>query len=155
MDLEVFEGAETVEEAIAAAKQARMCRFLLYVDLQTDGKRLSLLSHYSPDEQHKYNNQINQAMNARGGFPEYLARRIEEVLGLPFGWLDQPYPISELRASRARAVRLLRRIEARGAAAATAVGKRRLEQIRDATKGERGVSKDLYEKVMKKLKLAK
>lgn len=155
MDLEVFEGAETVEQAVAAAKRARMLRFQLFADMQSGGNRRALLAHHDDKAQHKYANQINQAINGKGGFPEHMARRAEEAVGLPFGWLDQPFPVNELRASRARAKRLLMRIVMLGDEAKQAVGPRTMDMIYGGISGERGVSRDLYAKVLKKLKLSK
>lgn len=153
MNLEVFEAAETVEEAVDAAKRARMIRFLLYVDLRGGGSRRSLLAHHEAGVRHNYSNQISQAMSARGGFPEHMARVTEEAIGLPFGWLDQPYPASELRASIARAKRLMRRIKTRPLTAEAAIGPRRMERIRGGVEGTRGVTKELYQEALKAMRL--
>lgn len=99
-------------------------------------------------------NQITQATQAKGGFPEYLARKVEEAAGLPFGYLDQPYPYPELRASLVRARRLYRMIEARGREAVSIVGMRKTEQIKQACEGLRGVSEGLYVDSVKSLKKA-
>ncbi len=155
MDLEVFEGCETVEEAVSAAKRARMVRFMLYVDLHANGNRRGILEGHDNKAKNKYANQINQAINGKGGFPEHMAKTVEEAVGLPFGWLDQPYPANELRASMARARRLLNRIEARDEAIRKLIGPKSMNMITGAAAGERGVSLDLYKRVLKQLKSSK
>lgn len=152
MNLEVFEGASTAREAVDAGKRARQQRFSLYSDLHSPRGMRALLAHLPEAECHAMANQITQAMQAKGGFPEFLARKVEEATGLPFGYLDQPYPYSELRASLYRAKRLKRIADARGEAAPGAVGKRNFEQLEQACLGLRGVSEAFYQKTMGKLK---
>ncbi len=152
MNLEVFEGAETAREAVDAAKRARQQRFNLYKDLHSPKGMRALLAHLPEAEGDALSNQITQAAQAKGGFPEYLARKVEEAAQLPFGYLDQPYPYPELRASLARARRLKRMADARGAAAEAGIGKRKFEQLEQACIGQRGVSEAFYEKAMKALR---
>lgn len=152
MNLEVFEGATTAREAVDAGKRARQQRFNLYTDLHSPKGVRALLAHLPDADCHALANQITQAMQAKGGFPEYLARKIEEATGLPFGYLDQPYPYPQLRASLCRAQRLKRMADLRGFAAAGAVGKRNFEQLEQACRGLRGVSETFYEKTRAKLK---
>ena len=154
MNLEVFEGAETAREAVEAGKRARQQRFNLYKDLHSPKGMLALLAHMPNSEGVALANQITQATQAKGGFPEYLARKVEEAAGLPFGYLDQPYPYPELRASLVRARRLYRMIEARGSEAVSVVGIRKTEQIKLACEGLRGVSEGLYLDAVKSLKKA-
>ncbi|MDF2792268.1 MAG: hypothetical protein K0S85_21 [Pseudomonas orientalis] len=152
MNLEVFEGASTAREAVDAGKRARQQRFSLYSDLHSPRGIRALFTHLPDAECHALANQITQAMQDRGGFPEFLARKVEEAAGLPFGYLDQPYPYPELRASLARAKRLKRMADVRGGAAAVAVGKRNFEQLEQACFGLRGVSETFYQKARLKLK---
>lgn len=154
MNLEVFEGAETAREAVDAGKRARQQRFNLYKDLHSPKGMRALLAHLPKAEGDALSNQITQATQAKGGLPEYLARKVEEATGLPFGYLDQPYPYPELRASLVRARRLFRMIEARGSEAVTVVGMRKTEQIKLACAGLRGVSEALYVDAVKSLKKA-
>lgn len=152
MNLEVFEGATTAREAVDAGKRSRQQRFSLYSDLRSPKGMRALFSHLSQEECHGLANQITQAMQAKGGFPEYLSRKIEEAVGLPFGFLDQPYPYEQLRASMARAKRLKRMADSRGEAAVVAVGKRNFAQLEQACLGLRGVSEAFYERALKELK---
>ena len=78
MNLEVFEGASTAREAVDAAKRSRQQRFNLYTDLHSPKGLRALLSHLPEAECHGLANQITQAVQAKGGFPEYLARKVEE-----------------------------------------------------------------------------
>lgn len=151
MDLEVFKDAKTVDEAFAAAKRARAQCFQTYVDLHTTSGRSELLAPHGPEAAHSYANQINQALNSRGGFPEFMARKIEEVIGVPYGFFDQPYPAPELWLSEARAKRLMRKINSRGDAGREAIGKRNLEQVEQACLGKRGVSEDFYRRMVDRL----
>lgn len=143
MNIEIFEGCQTVEEAVTAAQAARRQRFILYVDLRYDGVRIKALSAYSEQEQVKFANQMSVAVNARGGIPERLSRRLEDVLGLPFGWFDQDYPERELRCSIARGVRLARKLRTRDLSPEFKKAGRQ-EIISGAPTGERGLSKALY-----------
>lgn len=152
MNLEVFEGASTAREAVDAGKRARQQRFNLYTDLHSPKGMRALLAHLPDAECHALANQITQAMQAKGGFPEYLARKVEEATGLPFGYLDQPYPYPQLRASLIRARRLKRMADARGETARTVIGKRNFEQLEQACLGLRGVSEAFYKKTLAKLK---
>ncbi|WP_085618779.1 MULTISPECIES: hypothetical protein [unclassified Pseudomonas] len=152
MNLEVFEGAETAREAVDASKRARYQRFNLYKDLHSPKGMRALLAHLPQAEGEALSNQIIQASQAKGGFPEYLARRVEEASGLPYGYLEQPYPYPELRASLVRARRLMRYAKPRGDAAVVAIGKRKFEQLELACEGQRGVSAAFYEKAMKSLR---
>ncbi|MFJ3487171.1 hypothetical protein ACIPL1_27695 [Pseudomonas sp. NPDC090202] len=152
MNLEVFEGATTAREAVDAGKQARQQRFNLYTDLHSPRGVRAMMVHLPEEERHKIANQIVQAQQSKGGFPEYLARKVEESVGLPFGFLDQPYPYEQLRASMLRAKRLMRFSDARGEGAPEAIGKRNFEQLQQATEGLRGVSLAFYEKTSAKLK---
>lgn len=152
MNLEVYEGATTAKEAVDAGKQARLQRFKLYTDLHSTQGVRAMMVEMSPDESKALNNQLLQAQSANGGFPDYLARRIEESIGLPYGFLDQPYPPAQLRASIARAKRLQRMVEARGPEAVAKVGQRNCERLEQACTGMRGVSAVFYEKACKKLK---
>lgn len=152
MNLEVFEGASTAKEAVDAGKRARQQRFSLYADLHSPKGIRALFTHLPETECHSLANQITQAMQDRGGFPEFLAHKVEEAAGLPFGYLDQPYPYPELRASLYRAKRLKRMADARGEAAVEAVGKRNYAQLEQACLGLRGVSEAFYEKALAKLK---
>lgn len=155
MNLEVFEGATTAREAVDAGKQARQQRFNLYTDLHSPRGVRAMMGHLPEEERHKVANQIVQAQQSKGGFPEYLARKVEESVELPFGFLDQPYPYDELRASMVRAKRLRRMADDRGEAGATAVGKRNYEQLILACEGLRGVSQGHYEKMSSRLKKLK
>ncbi|QLG96731.1 hypothetical protein HZF02_32965 (plasmid) [Pseudomonas yamanorum] len=152
MNLEVFEGAVTAKDAVDAGKRARQQRFNLYTDLHSPKGLRSLFAHLPHEKCLVICNQITQAMQAKGGFPEFLARKVEEAAGLPFGYLDQPYPYPQLRASVTRARRLKRMADARGEAAVTAIGKRNFEQLNLACSGFRGVSEEFYLKARKKLK---
>jgi hypothetical protein len=152
MNLEVFEGASTAKEAVSAGKRARQQRFSLYADLHSPKGVRGLLKHLPDAECHALANQITQAMQDRGGFPEFLARKVEEAAGLPFGYLDQPYPYPELRASLCRARRLKRMADGRGPGVVVAVGKRNFEQLEQACAGLRGVSEAFYQKAIGKLK---
>lgn len=153
MDLEVFKGATSVDEAFAAAKRARAKCFRIYVDLHTTSGHKELLAKHGEAAAHSYANQINQAITSRGGFPEHMARKVEEVIGVPYGFFEQPYPPHELWASMARAKRIMARVISRGEEGRKAVGMRNLEQVEQACKGERGVSEAMYRRLM--LKLAK
>ena len=157
MNLEVFESCETVEEAVAAAKWARFVRFQIFVDLNAEGNRRALLAGHEEQKKHNYANQINNAINSKGGFAEHMARRTEEAVGLPFGWLDQAYPRAEVRASRVRAKRILLRMRLAGLDPASEetrklFGMKPQEMILGAPNGERGVSRELYESALKILK---
>jgi len=152
MNLEVYEGATTAKEAVDAGKRARQQRFSLYTDLHSPKGVRSLFAHLPHEKCLALANQITQAMQAKGGFPEFLARKVEEAAGLPFGYLDQPYPYPQLRASLSRARRLKRMADGRGDAAVEAIGRRNFEQLEQACYGFRGVSEEFYEKARKKLK---
>lgn len=152
MNLEVFEGATTAREAVDAAKSARQLRFHLYTDLHSPKGVRALFSHLPEEVCHSLANQVVQATQAKGGFPEYLSRKIEEAAMLPFGFLDQPYPGQQLRASLARAHRLMRMVEARGIETGPVLGKRNFEQLEKACAGERAVSEDFYRTARNKLK---
>ena len=143
MNIEIFEGCQTVEEAVDAAQAARRHRFILYVDLRYDGVRIRALSAYSEQDQVKFANQMSVAVNARSGIPERLSRRLEDVLGLPFGWFDQDYPERELRCSIARGVRLARKLRTRDLSPKFKTASN-MEIISGAPTGERGLSKGLY-----------
>lgn len=151
MNLEVFEGAESAKEAVDAGKRARQQRFNLYTDLHSPKGMRALFSHMTPEECHGFANQITQAQGAKGGFPEYLSRKIEEEIGLPYGYLDQPYPAEQLRASIARAKRLKRMADARGDGVVEVIGRRNYEQLVQACEGLRGVSETFYVKAWTKL----
>lgn len=152
MNLEVFERASTAREAVDAAKRARQQRFNLYSDLHSPRGMRALFAHLPEAECLALANQITQAQADKGGFPEYLARKVEEATGLPFGYLDQPYPYPELRASLTRARRLKKMADARGDASAAAIGMRNFERLNMACVGLRGVSETFYEKARKSLK---
>jgi len=149
MNIEAFEGCKTVEEAVEVSQQTRRQRFILYVDLRAEGVRADLLRHLPEDEQHKFYNQIGNAINDRAGIPERLCRRLEWIVGLPFGWFDQPFPQNELRASRARAIRLKRKIDTYGLDVRFAQSsKLKIAQSEGAVRGERGISKNLYQQML-------
>lgn len=152
MNLEVYEGATTAKEAVDAGKQARLQRFKLFTDLHSTQGARAMMADLSDDESKAMSNQILRAQSADGGFPDYLARRVEESIGLPYGFLDQPYPSAQLRASIARAKRLKRMVDARGPEAVTKLGQRNCERLEQACTGMRGVSAVFYEKALKKLK---
>lgn len=153
MNPEVFEGCTTVDEACEAAKRERRQRFILYVDLRGDGNRLEMLSHLPEAEARGFANQMSVAINDRDGIPERLARRLEWMLNLPFGWFDQPYPERELRASLMRAKRLTRRLEREYLDKRFArSNKLKIKQIAGAVEGERGVSRELYDLVSAQLR---
>ncbi|MGE8046073.1 hypothetical protein ACQKO6_17955 [Pseudomonas monteilii] len=143
MNIEVFEGCQTVDEAVAAAQAARRLRFILYVDLRYDGVRIRALSAYSEQDQNKFANQMSVAVTARGGIPERLSRRLEDILGLPFGWFDQDYPERELRCSIARGTRLATKLRFYDLAPRFKKASV-MDIISGAPKGERGLSKALY-----------
>jgi len=143
MNIEIFEGCTTVEEAVDAAQAARRHRFILYVDLRYDGVRIKALSAYSETDQVKFANQMSVAVNARSGIPERLSRRLEDVLSLPFGWFDQDYPERELRGSIARGTRLARKLRTHKLSPRFATISV-MEIISGAPSGERGLSKALY-----------
>lgn len=143
MNIEIFEGCQSVEEAVAAAQAARRRRFILYVDLRYDGVRIKALSAYSEQDQVKFANQMSVAVNERGGIPERLSRRLEDILSLPFGWFDQDYPERELRCSIARGTRLARKLRTHNFSAKFKTASK-LEIISGAPTGERGLSKALY-----------
>ncbi|MBD8671658.1 hypothetical protein [Pseudomonas lurida] len=149
MNIEVFEGATTVDEAVAAAQGARRQRLILYVDLKGEGVRLNLLTHLADKERKMFSNQLSVAINDRSGIPERLARRLEQVINLPFGWFDQPFPERELRASIARGVRLRRKLKMYDLDHKfLRSSKLKMQQIQGAPSGERGVSKALYLQVV-------
>jgi hypothetical protein len=143
MNIEIFEGCRTVAEAVDAAQAARRRRFILYVDLRFDGVRIHALRAYSEQEQVKFNNQMSVALNDRSGIPERLSRRLEDILGLPFGFFDQDYPDRELRASIARGKRLAMKLRSHEFSARFRTASK-LEIISGAPTGERGLSKGLY-----------
>lgn len=96
-----------------------------------------------------FSNQISVAINDRDGIPERLARRLEQVVNLPFGWFDQPFPERELRASIARGVRLRRKLKMYDLDKKFArSSKMKMQQIEGAPSGTRGVSKALYLQVV-------
>lgn len=143
MNIEVFEGCQTVDEAVAAAQAARRLRFILYVDLRYDGVRIKALSAYSEQDQNKFASQMSVAVTARGGIPERLSRRLEDILGLPFGWFDQDYPERELRCSIVRGKRLATKLRFYDLAPRFKKASV-MDIISGAPKGERGLSKALY-----------
>lgn len=147
MNIEIFEGCTTVEEAVDAAQAARRHRFVLYVDLRFDGVRIKALSAYSEKDQAKFANQMSVAVNARSGIPERLSRRLEDVLSLPFGWFDQDYPEDELRASIARGTRLATKLRTQKLPARF-LTQSNLEIISGAPSGERGLSEALYSRAV-------
>lgn len=149
MNIEVFEGATTVEEAVHAAQAARRKRLILYVDLKAEGVRINLFLHLPDKERHMFSNQISVAINDRTGMPERLSRRLEQVIGLPFGWFDQPFPERELRASMVRGIRLRRKLNMYDLDPKfVRSSKLKMQQIQGAASGERGVSKALYLQVL-------
>lgn len=143
MNIEIFEGCRTVEEAVDAAQAARRQRFILYVDLRFDGVRIRALSAYSEQDQVKFANQMAVAVNARSGIPERLSRRLEDILGLPFGWFDQDYPERELRCSIARGTRLAMKLRFHDLSPKFKTASK-MAIISGAPSGERGLSKALY-----------
>jgi len=143
MNIEIFEGCRTVEEACDAAQAARRQRFILYVDLRFDGVRIRALSAYSEQDQVKFANQMSVAVNARGGIPERLSRRLEDILGLPFGWFDQDYPERELRCSIARGTRLATKLRFYDLSPKFKTASK-MDIISGAPSGQRGLSKALY-----------
>lgn len=153
MNLEVFEGAVTEEEAVQASYLERQRRFYLYVDLRTDGVRLDLFRHLPEKELHTLSNQISVACKARTGITEKLARRLEYEIGIPFGFFDQPLPERELRASLARGTRLVRKLATYELDPEWAGrSKKKIAQIMDSPSGQRGVSKALYLQVIEALR---
>lgn len=153
MNLEVFEGAETAEEAVQASYLERQRRFYLYVDLRTDGVRLDLFRHLPEKELHILSNQISVACKARTGITEKLARRLEYEIGIPFGFFDQPLPERELRASLARGTRLVRKLAKYDIDPEWAGrSKKKIAQIMESPTGQRGVSKALYLQVIEALR---
>lgn len=153
MNLEVFEGAETAEEAVQASYLERQRRFYLYVDLRTDGVRLDLFRHLPEKELHILSNQISVACKARTGITEKLARRLEYEIGIPFGFFDQPLPERELRASLARGTRLVRKLAKYDLDPEWAGrSKKKIAQIMESPTGQRGVSKALYLQVIEALR---
>jgi hypothetical protein len=143
MNIEVFKDCKTVEEAVEAAQAARCRRLELYVDLHFDGVRMKALAAHSKANQNKFANQISVAITSRRGLPEKLSRRLEQVLGLPFGWLEQEYPESELLRSKARGKRLARKLRTHKFSSRF-THSNYLEIISGAASGERGLSKSLY-----------
>lgn len=153
MNLEVFEGACTDEEAVQASYQERQRRFYLYVDLKAEGVRLDLFRHLPEKELHILSNQVSVACNGRAGITEKLARRLEYVIGVPFGYFDQPLPERELRASLARGTRLVRKLAKYDLDPEWAGrSKKKIAQIMDSPSGQRGVSKVLYQQVIAALR---
>ena len=153
MNLEVFEGAVTVEEAVQASYLERQRRFYLYVDLKADGVRLDLFRHLPEKELHTLSNQVSVACKARTGITEKLARRLEFVIGIPFGFFDHPLPERELRASIARGTRLVRKLAKYDLDPEWAGrSKNKIAQIMEAPTGQRGVSKALYQQVIAALR---
>lgn len=153
MNLEVYEDATTVEEAVLAGHVERRRRFFLYVDLKADGVRLDLFRHLPEKERHTRSNQVSVACNSRKGIAEKLARHLEYLIGLPFGFFDQPLPERELRASRARGTRLVRKLAKYDLDPQWAgSSKKKIEQIMGAPSGQRGVSKALYQQVITALR---
>lgn len=153
MNLEVFEGAVTDEEAVQASYLERQRRFYLYVDLKADGVRLDLFRHLPEKELHILSNQVSVACRGRTGITEKLARRLEYVIGLPFGFFDHPLPESELRASVARGTRLVRKLAKYDLDPEWAGrSKKKIAQIMEAPTGQRGVSKALYLQVVAALR---
>ncbi|WP_219097760.1 hypothetical protein [Pseudomonas sp. UMAB-40] len=153
MNLEVFEGAMTVEEAVQASYQERRRRFYLYVDLKADGVRLDLFRHLPGKELHTLSNQVSVACNDRTGITEKLARRLEYVIGMPFGYFDQPLPEREVRASVARGTRLVRKLEKYDLDPEWAGrSKNKIAQVMESPSGQRGVSKALYLQVVAALR---
>lgn len=153
MNLEVFEGATTVEEAVVASYMERRRRFSLYVDLRADGVRLDLFRHLPEKELHTLSNQVSVACNDRTGIAEKLARRLEFVVGVPFGYFDQPLPERELRASLARGTRLVRKLAKYDLDPEWAGrSKNKIAQVMASPTGERGVSKALYQQVVAALR---
>lgn len=153
MNLEVFEAATTVEEAVLASHNERRRRFALYVDLKADGVRLNLFRHLPEGELHTLSNQVSVACNDRTGITEKLARRLELVIGLPFGFFDQPLPKREVRASVARGTRLARKLNKYNLSPEWAGrSKSKIAQIMASPTGERGVSKALYQEAIEALR---
>lgn len=153
MNLEVFEGATTVEEAVEASYMERRRRFYLYVDLKADGVRLDLFRHLPEKELHTLSNQVSVACKARTGITEKLARRLEYVIGIPFGYFDQPLPERELRASMARGARLVRKLKKYDLDPEwSGRSKNKIAQVMDSPSGQRGVSKALYLQVIAALR---
>jgi hypothetical protein len=145
MNLEVFEGAETYEDAVKAAQQERQRRFNVYVDLKGEGVRLNVFHDMTDKEALSLSNQISVACNDRYAITEKLARKLEMHMRLPFGFFDHPLPERELRASKVRAIRLLRKFKTYELDRAwVKSSKTKLAQITAAPSGERGVSKNLY-----------
>lgn len=153
MNLEVFEGAMSADEAVQASYLERQRRFYLYVDLRTDGVRLDLFRHLPEKELHILSNQISVACKARTGITEKLARRLEYEIGIPFGFFDQPLPERELRASLARGTRLVRKLAKYDLDPEWAGrSKKKIAQIMESPSGQRGVSKALYQQVIEVLR---
>lgn len=153
MNLEVFEGVETAEEAVQASYLERQRRLYMYVDLRTDGVLLDLFRHLPEKELHILSNQISVACNGRNGVTEKLARRLEYEIGIPFGFFDQPLPARELRASLARGVRLVRKLAKYDLDQQWMKrSKTKIRQVIGAAGGYRGVSKTLYLEVIAALK---
>lgn len=153
MNLEVFEGAMTADEAVQASYLERQRRFYLYVDLRTDGVRLDLFRHLPEKDLHILSNQISVACKARTGITEKLARRLEYEIGIPFGFFDQPLPERELRASMARGTRLVRKLAKYDLDPEWAGrSKKKIAQIMESPSGQRGVSKALYQQVIEVLR---
>lgn len=153
MNLEVFEGVATAEEAVFASYMERRRRFFLYVDLRADGVRLDLFRHLPEKELHTLSNQVSVACNDRTGITEKLARRLEFVVGVPFGYFDQPLPERELRASLARGTRLVRKLAKYDLDPEWAGrSKNKIAQVMASPTGARGVSRGLYQQVMAALR---
>lgn len=153
MNLEVFEGATTVEEAVLASHMERRRRFYLYVDLKADGVRLDLFRHLPGKELHTLSNQVSVACNDRTGITEKLARRLEYVIGVPFGYFDHPLPERELRASLARGTRLVRKLAKYDLDPEwSGRSKNKIAQVMESPTGQRGVSKALYLQVIAALR---
>lgn len=153
MNLEVFEGVETAEEAVQASYLERQRRFYLFVDLKAEGVRLDLFRHLPEKELHILSNQVSVACRGRAGITEKLARRLEYVIGIPFGYFDQPLPERELRASVARGTRLVRKLEKYDLDPEwSGRSKNKIAQVMNSPSGERGVSKALYLQVVAALR---
>lgn len=143
-------GAKTGEEAYEAGKAARQQTLTLLIDIRGDGNRLFMAQELEGAELNAYTQRMHRAMGTSKGLGDRAARHIEELMQLPFGWLDQPYPSRELRASIARAKRIHRKIEKYGllADAAKRMRNTKLVQVEAGRTGVRGVSRALYAELL-------
>lgn len=143
-------GAKTGEEAYEAGKAARRLTLTLLIDLRGEGNRLFMAGDLEGAELSAYTQRMHRAMVTDKGLSDRAARNLEELLQLPFGWLDQPYPSRELRGSIARAKRIHRKIEKYGLLADSAKRMRntKLVQVEGGRAGVRGVSRALYAELL-------